>query len=249
MKAEWILIFLYFSGRLFFYGIDSIFSGRKNGIHYKKRFFGGTLAFLLTTGFGEAILLFTIYAAMLSAEYFLHPKEANKAGIFYSIQLTLAFIIWPLLVKLLLPLMPYVLNPLNQLWNTLESFFFNDTLFKPEAFVEILVGYILVLKEGTIFIRLVLSNIKAEPENQAVQQEPDTEEYERGRIIGILERSFYYFLILSHNLGGVAVIIALKSLARFKKLDQKSFAEYFLIGSLLSLAAAAIPATIIQLLL
>ncbi len=249
MEAEWILLLIYFSGRLFFYKIESIFAENRFETGYRKRLFWGMLIFLLTTGLFESISLYIIYSAMVSAEYFLHPKDTPKTGLFYSIHLLLAFIFWPLMIKLFLPLLPSVSNPANQLWNTLESFFFPDTIFKPEAFVEIVVGYILVLKEGTIFTRLVLSNVKAEPASRDVQQKPDTEEYERGRIIGILERSFYYFLILSNNLGGVAVIIALKSLARFKKLDQKEFAEYFLIGSLLSLAAAAIPAVFIRLLL
>ncbi len=249
MDAEWILLLVYFSGRLFFYKIDSIFAGNRNGISYKKRLFWGLLIFVLTAGFFEAILLYIIYLAMISAEYFLHPANSGKASLSYSLQIALAFIVWPLVLTLFLPHLPYILNPVNHLWNTLEFFLFPDTLFKPEALVEILVGYILVLKEGTIFTRLALSNIKAEPANQEIRQKPDAEEYERGRVIGILERSFYYFLILSNNLGGVAVIIALKSLARFKKLDQKEFAEYFLIGSLLSLAAAAIPAVVIQLLL
>jgi len=70
----------------------------------------------------------------------------------------------------------------------------------------------------------------------------DRREYELGRVIGLLERTFLYFLIIWNQIGAIAILIALKSLARYKELENKQFAEYFLIGSLLSVLAAAIPA-------
>ena len=61
--------------------------------------------------------------------------------------------------------------------------------------------------------------------------------------------TFLYFLIIFNQIGAIAIIIALKSLARFKELDDKNFAEYFLIGSLLSVLVAVIPAVIVLLMM
>ncbi len=185
MEPEYILLLLYFSGRLFFYNINCLFKEERNTFGFCKRLLWGLIVFLFSPELPEALLLFAIYTAMLTAEYFLQPKGINKAGSYYSVHMLLAFVFWLLVIKLFLPILPEILNPLNYLRINLESLFFPEALFKPEAFIEILLGYILVLKEGTIVIRLVLSKIKAEPASEPVPKEPDTDEYERGRIIGI----------------------------------------------------------------
>ncbi|OZG71199.1 hypothetical protein BTA51_22350 [Hahella sp. CCB-MM4] len=65
--------------------------------------------------------------------------------------------------------------------------------------------------------------------------ERDDQEYNAGRIIGILERWIIMVVILVTNqLSVVAFIMAAKSFARFKQLDEKVFAEYVLVGTLLS---------------
>jgi hypothetical protein len=59
-----------------------------------------------------------------------------------------------------------------------------------------------------------------------------------GRYIGWLERTLLYGAILSGQLGAIALIVTLKSVARFPSLRQEVFADYFLIGTLMSLTAA-----------
>lgn len=56
-----------------------------------------------------------------------------------------------------------------------------------------------------------------------------------GRVIGTLERLLLAAALLFESWPLVAAVIALKSVARFKALEQKVFAEYFLIGSFFSL--------------
>jgi hypothetical protein len=60
------------------------------------------------------------------------------------------------------------------------------------------------------------------------------EAYSAGRIIGWLERLILAIGIIAHSWEVLAGIIALKSVARFKELDTKLPAEYFLVGSLFS---------------
>jgi hypothetical protein len=55
-----------------------------------------------------------------------------------------------------------------------------------------------------------------------------------GKYIGMLERLLIMFLVASKSITGIAFLIAMKALTRFKQFDDKSFAEYYLIGSLLS---------------
>lgn len=56
-----------------------------------------------------------------------------------------------------------------------------------------------------------------------------------GRVIGWLERIMLSVGIISGSLEIVAAVIALKTVARFKELDDQATAEYFLVGSLFSL--------------
>ncbi|MGI8314904.1 DUF3307 domain-containing protein [Halobacillus mangrovi] len=56
-----------------------------------------------------------------------------------------------------------------------------------------------------------------------------------GMFIGILERILIALFVIINAYQGLIVIGALKTLARFKQFDAKSFAEYYLIGTLLSI--------------
>ena len=77
-----------------------------------------------------------------------------------------------------------------------------------------------------------------------LQTEPAKEEIEielqRGKIIGAIERVMIFFFVIAGEFSAIAFIIAAKSIARFKELEDKEFAEYFLIGTLLSTAVATL---------
>jgi hypothetical protein len=61
-----------------------------------------------------------------------------------------------------------------------------------------------------------------------------------GRIIGVLERLLVFFLVVQGEWGAVGLVVAAKSIIRFKDLDQRNFAEYYLIGTLTSLLLAGV---------
>jgi hypothetical protein len=69
----------------------------------------------------------------------------------------------------------------------------------------------------------------------AATAQPDAPDYRAGRVIGILERLILASGLLLHSLEILAAVIALKTVARFQKMDQREFAEYFLVGSLFSI--------------
>lgn len=109
-------------------------------------------------------------------------------------------------------------------------------------FVDVLLiitCYLFTIKESTIIIRGIWDSIKAVPKKQ---QKKDEDEYNRGKYIGILERTFIYFLIIFQQYTAIGILLGLKTFARFKELDKRDFAEYFLIGSMLSILTAALPA-------
>ncbi|MFQ8600150.1 MAG: hypothetical protein ACLSAP_05910 [Oscillospiraceae bacterium] len=59
-------------------------------------------------------------------------------------------------------------------------------------------------------------------------------------MIGVIERGLVAILILAGQLGAVGFVVAAKSLARFKQLEDKDFAENYLVGTMLSFLFAMV---------
>jgi len=247
MRNELILLLIYFSGRLFFLDPNSLVSVKKEQKkNFIKRIAWGFWSFLLIQNIITAVILFLVNGLMVLADSYLRFPKDKQGGRLYLAQMAQAVILWPWLVQKIHYSIPTLPNPITLIMETVVPMFYLSGA-SADIVLLIMLGYLFILKESTIFIRLILNSIPVAPETDTPQKQKDDLELDRGKIIGILERSFYYFLILSNNFSGIAIIIALKSLARFKRLEEKEFAQYFLIGSLLSLAAAAVPAVIIRL--
>ena len=63
-----------------------------------------------------------------------------------------------------------------------------------------------------------------------------------GEAIGIIERLLIVTFVLVGAEAAIGLVIAAKTLARFKQLDDRDFAEYYLLGTLASVAVASISA-------
>lgn len=72
------------------------------------------------------------------------------------------------------------------------------------------------------------------------QQFNEGDDNSAGKYIGILERSLIGIFIVAGAYQGLIIIAALKTLTRFKQFDDKNFAEYYLIGTFLSILFALI---------
>jgi hypothetical protein len=59
-----------------------------------------------------------------------------------------------------------------------------------------------------------------------------------GEAIGILERLLIVTFVLTANQAAIGFVVAAKTLARFKQLDDRRFAEYYLLGTLASVSVA-----------
>ncbi len=94
------------------------------------------------------------------------------------------------------------------------------------------VVYGLVLWSGNYVCKKILNST-----NIVIPQDPKTK---AGWLIGILERILVGIGILLKSWEIVAGVAALKSISRYRELDDKLTAEYFLIGSMVSLLWAFI---------
>jgi hypothetical protein len=59
-----------------------------------------------------------------------------------------------------------------------------------------------------------------------------------GATIGILERLLIVTFVLTGSTAAIGFVVAAKTLARFKQLDDRDFAEYYLLGTLASVSVA-----------
>lgn len=104
-----------------------------------------------------------------------------------------------------------------------------------------LFGLLLSANEANLIIRTVFDRLdlkpRARPEGRGLIEAKgsvDLGEFNRGRVIGLLERALLYAFILQGQYGAIGFVMTAKAFARFKALDDRSFAEYVLIGTLLS---------------
>lgn len=108
-----------------------------------------------------------------------------------------------------------------------------DPLFSKRMIIYIF-GLLLVTNEVNNLIRWILNFLKTDTNKATISEE----QFNRGRIIGAIERILFYFFVITENFASIAFILAAKGFTRFKELDDKNFAEYVLIGTLLSCTAA-----------
>jgi hypothetical protein len=117
--------------------------------------------------------------------------------------------------------------------------------------LSVLIVYLYVLFAGAVFIRKLFDLIyKNQPDylERIVGNSSSLDNVRTGRAIGIFERLLVLTLYLTGNVASITIVIAAKSLARFKNFDNKDFAEYYLIGTLASVMIAIIGGMILKVL-
>lgn len=105
---------------------------------------------------------------------------------------------------------------------------------------SILVSWIVALsvvhKPANILISKTLSQYR--PENK---DEGRTHDNNAGRFIGTLERIIILIFIAAGQYGAIGLVLTAKSIARYDKIvKDPEFAEYYLLGTLLSTAVAVV---------
>jgi hypothetical protein len=114
----------------------------------------------------------------------------------------------------------------------------------------VLMGGLLVSNEANHLLRLLLAGLRVGPAAAAGDNSDmaatDRREYNTGRVIGILERIIIYVAVLTDQIAAIGLVLAVKGLARFKEMDDRPFAEYVLVGTLLSLLLAVFVALLVK---
>lgn len=108
--------------------------------------------------------------------------------------------------------------------------------------LALLAGLLIAGNEANLVIRAVLEFLKLKP----AKQNAGEIEYNRGRVIGIFERALIYAFVITGQYASIGLIMAAKAFTRFKKLDDQDFAEYVLIGTLLSAGVAMAVALLVK---
>lgn len=104
----------------------------------------------------------------------------------------------------------------------------------------IMAGCLLVINEMNIVLRYILKVMGLESLGEQEDKVSD-EEYSMGRLIGLLERIFIFIFVLMSQYSAIGFILAAKGVTRFNNFkDDRPFAEYVLIGTLLSTLLALI---------
>jgi len=122
-------------------------------------------------------------------------------------------------------------------WTALSPLF---QLLGNPRFQLVLFGLLLAANESNLLIRAMFDWLDLKPRSGAIGSSGvvDVGEFNRGRIIGILERVLLYGFVLQAQYGAIGFILAAKAFTRFKALDDRPFAEYVLVGTLLSACLA-----------
>lgn len=101
--------------------------------------------------------------------------------------------------------------------------------------------FVILWDPTAIFIQKLFSYIIDKNSNDQEENDPQV-----GRIIGKLERIIISFLILCNQFGAIGFVLAAKSIARYKQLEDKNFAERYLVGTLTSVTIAFIATIVLK---
>lgn len=181
-------------------------------------------------------LVWTFYSLLLFCELFF-IKKPNKLPfqIYRIVQLIL-------ILSILFTLIP---NPLQLNFYRIEALNFSQDSFVGKVLYHLtwekinlfVFGVLMTMNEANIVIRLIFSFV-----NKKVEKS----ELNTGRIIGLLERIIIFIFVYNNQFESVGLVIAAKTLIRWRELDEKEYAEYVIIGTLLSVLLAIIIAMIVK---
>ena len=112
---------------------------------------------------------------------------------------------------------------------------------KVEEIVVYALLFAFLLKPVGVFIYKLLPCLLKEKHKIIFDDIRDTiPTHKFDNIIGQLERMIIAILLLCGQYSAIGLVLTAKSIARFKQLEDKTFAEQYLIGTLISLAIALV---------
>ncbi len=114
-----------------------------------------------------------------------------------------------------------------------------------------LFGALLVMNEMNTTLRYLMNmlNLTSIGEKEDPEKSITMQEYNTGRVIGMLERLFIYAFTLAGQFAAIGFILTAKGVIRYREFEDRTFAEYVLIGTLLSALLAMGTALLVSLFL
>lgn len=117
----------------------------------------------------------------------------------------------------------------NVIKNIFDVFGVSETII-----LEWIIKILLIHKPANIFISNMLSAYRPDSKRSATVSDKNA-----GRFIGTLERIIMTILISINEYSAVGLVLTAKSIARYDKISkEQAFAEYYLLGTLLSTICA-----------
>lgn len=182
------------------------------------------------TVIGGVFLLCGLHTGLDAIKARLERKRATSLGLFFAHQSThglLILALWLVLTR----------------WHLIgDTWLPWGAAWMPAAAKGLIVAAGLVFNGngGTAIVRLLLEQFP-----EVVPREG--EGYNMGRTIGVLERVLIFTLVLLDQWGALGLVLAAKSIARFKELSTQHFADYYLIGTLASILVAIATGVLVRL--
>ncbi|PHI03013.1 DUF3307 domain-containing protein [Fusobacterium polymorphum] len=99
----------------------------------------------------------------------------------------------------------------------------------------------IIYEPASVFIRKLFTSISSK-----TYPKENLEELKAGNIIGKLERIIIAILLLNNQFGVIGFVLTAKSIARFKQMENRDFAEKYLIGTLTSFLIVLISVLILK---
>ncbi|WP_261791136.1 DUF3307 domain-containing protein [Fusobacterium necrophorum] len=96
--------------------------------------------------------------------------------------------------------------------------------------VSYILLFLVILTPSSVFIKKMFLLLFTETEEDSGTK--------AGNMIGKLERALIVILLLQNQYEAIGFVLAAKSIARFRQLDDKEFAEKYLVGTLASVLLA-----------
>ncbi|MBQ4570267.1 MAG: DUF3307 domain-containing protein [Bacilli bacterium] len=198
-----------------------------------------TLVLLLFGNIWEIIFWsFLVFGSHFLIDYFrikITKKFNNNAFSFWS------FIVDQIIHVLLLVTISLVIKSnLNSIGDAVYNISFLKEI-GHNIIINYILAFLIVLSPASVFIKHFFNyifNKKDICEN--------VESDNVGALIGMLERVVILLLGVLGLYGSIALVLTAKSLARFKQLEDKDFAEKYLVGTLFSLIIAILALLIIK---
>ena len=92
-------------------------------------------------------------------------------------------------------------------------------------YIVLLIKALILIFPSNFLVKLIMPKY---------DQKKEKEEVKNGKMIGVLERLLMLTFLYLNQVTAIGLVLTCKSITRFKQLEDKKFAERYLIGTMLS---------------